>query len=198
MSMFAIDPDDRSLLFPFQIIARLHTPREKVRRLIQELLLNVGKAHPQALIYPLTVASKSQVVIRRDNALQIMAKMRDHSATLVDQATLVSTELIRTAILWHEQWQEGLEEASKHYFGDHNPEGMFGVLEPLHEMVAKGPETLRETSFVQSFGHDLQAAREHCRRFRMSGEVSELNQAWDIYYLVSPSITRAVNDFAYS
>jgi len=131
--------------------------------------------------------------------------MRDHSATLVDQATLVSTELIRTAILWHEQWQEGLEEASKHYFGDHNPEGMFSVLEPLHEMVARvsrekprakqkdganlvlsqGPETLRETSFVQSFGHDLQAAREHCRRFRMSGEVSELNQAWDIYYLVS-------------
>lgn len=156
------------------------------------------------------MASKSQVVHRRDNALQIMAKMRDHSATLVDQATLVSTELIRTAILWHEQWQEGLEEASKHYFGDHNPEGMFSVLEPLHEMVArvgaiidtyllykqelisllqKGPETLRETSFVQSFGHDLQAAREHCRRFRMSGEVSELNQAWDIYYLVSSAFS---------
>jgi phosphatidylinositol kinase/protein kinase (PI-3 family) len=106
-------------------------------------LLSVGKAHPQALIYPLTVASKSQVVHRRDNALQIMAKMRDHSATLVDQATLVSTELIRTAILWHEQWQEGLEEASKHYFGDHNPEGMFGVLEPLHEMVARVSRTVR-------------------------------------------------------
>lgn len=120
-----------------QIIARLHTPREKVRKLIQELLNGVGKAHPQALIYPLTVASKSQVVHRRDIALQIMSKMRDHSATLVDQASLVSTELIRTAILWHEQWQEGLEEASKHYFGDHNPEGMFAVLEPLHEMVAK-------------------------------------------------------------
>jgi phosphatidylinositol kinase/protein kinase (PI-3 family) len=52
-------------------------------------------------------------------------------------------------------------------------------------ILTQGPETLRETSFVQSFGHDLQAAREHCRRFRMSGEVSELNQAWDIYYLVS-------------
>jgi len=108
--------------------------------------LVVGKAHPQALIYPLTVASKSSVGIRRDNALQIMAKMRDHSATLVDQATLVSTELIRTAILWHEQWQEGLEEASKHYFGDHNPEGMFAVLEPLHEMVAKVSRNLNSRS----------------------------------------------------
>ncbi len=53
------------------------------------------------------------------------------------QATLVSSELIRAAILWHEQWHEGLEEASKFYFGEHNPEGMFFVLEPLHEMVER-------------------------------------------------------------
>jgi FKBP12-rapamycin binding domain len=29
------------------------------------------------------------------------------------QALLVSRELIRVAILWHEQWHEGLEEASR-------------------------------------------------------------------------------------
>jgi FKBP12-rapamycin complex-associated protein len=45
--------------------------------------------------------------------------------------------LIRAAILWHEQWHEGLEEASKFYFADHNPDGMFSVLEPLHDMVEK-------------------------------------------------------------
>jgi serine/threonine-protein kinase mTOR len=30
-----------------------------------------------------------------------------------EQALLVSRELIRVAILWHEQWHEGLEEASR-------------------------------------------------------------------------------------
>ena len=30
------------------------------------------------------------------------------------QALMVSDELIRVAILWHEQWHEGLEEASRH------------------------------------------------------------------------------------
>jgi phosphatidylinositol kinase/protein kinase (PI-3 family) len=31
-----------------------------------------------------------------------------------EQALLVSRELIRVAILWHEQWHEGLEEASRY------------------------------------------------------------------------------------
>jgi FKBP12-rapamycin complex-associated protein len=61
--------------------------------------------------------------------------MREHSATIVDQAELVSTELIRAAILWHEQWHEALEEASKHYFADHDVDAMFAVLEPLHRKI---------------------------------------------------------------
>lgn len=173
-----------------QIIARLHTPRLNIRDLIKHLLSDVGKAHPQALIYPLTVASKSQQTARKETAEDIMLRMKDHSRLIVEQASLVSTELIRSAILWHEQWHEGLEEASKFYFGEHNPEGMFAVLEPLHDMVQKGPETLRETAFAQTFGHDLQAAREHCRRYRQTNEVAELNQAWDIYYSVFKRLSK--------
>ncbi len=62
---------------------------------------------------------------------------------------MVSDELIRTAILWHEQWHEGLEEASRLYFGDKNVPGMLAKLEPLHAMLEKGPQTLKETSFFQ-------------------------------------------------
>ena len=59
----------------------------------------------------------------------------------------VSEELIRVAILWHEQWHEGLEEASRLYFGERNVKGMFATLEPLHAMIERGPQTLKETSF---------------------------------------------------
>jgi FKBP12-rapamycin complex-associated protein len=48
---------------------------------------------------------------------------------------VVSRELIRVAILWHELWHEGLEEASRLYFTEKNPEGMISTLEPLHEML---------------------------------------------------------------
>jgi FKBP12-rapamycin complex-associated protein len=53
------------------------------------------------------------------------------------------------AILWHELWHEGLEEASRLYFGERNVKGMFATLEPLHGLIEKGPQTLKETSFNQ-------------------------------------------------
>lgn len=165
-----------------QIIARIQSPHLNVRRNISNLLTDVGKSHPQALIYPLTVASKSSSAARKSAAVGIMERMREHSPSLVTQAQLVSQELIRVAILWHELWHEGLEEASRLYFTEKNPDGMIAALEPLHELLEKGPETAREISFAQTFGRDLHEAREACRRFRIYGETSELDRAWDIYY----------------
>jgi FKBP12-rapamycin complex-associated protein len=48
-------------------------------------LTDVGKHHPQALIYPLTVASKSSSAARKSAAQKIMDAMREHSATIVEQ-----------------------------------------------------------------------------------------------------------------
>jgi FKBP12-rapamycin complex-associated protein len=118
-----------------QIIARVQTPSQKVQSIIVRLLQDIGKAHPQALIYPLTVASKSNLTARREVAVGVMRNMREHSNNIVDQAEMISTELIRAAILWHEMWYDGLEEASKYYFADGNIQGMLDVLEPLHDMV---------------------------------------------------------------
>jgi FKBP12-rapamycin complex-associated protein len=93
-----------------QLIARINQPNTRVRQSIHNLLADVGRAHPQALVYPLTVAMKSAPNTRRSrSAMQIMESMRQHSARLVEQADIVSHELIRVAVLWHEQWHEGLE-----------------------------------------------------------------------------------------
>ncbi|KAI9050994.1 hypothetical protein LZ554_005104 [Drepanopeziza brunnea f. sp. 'monogermtubi'] len=174
-----------------QLIARINQPNQRVRLSIHNLLADVGRAHPQALVYPLTVAMKSAPNTRRSrSAMQIMDSMRQHSAKLVEQADLVSHELIRVAVLWHELWHEGLEEASRLYFGDRNIEGMFATLAPLHDMLDQGPETLREISFAQTFGRDLQEAREWCFTYRQSGDMGDINQAWDLYYHVFRRIAR--------
>lgn len=173
-----------------QLIARIHQPDKVVSRSLLSLLSDFGKAHPQALIYPLTVAIKSESVSRQKAALSIIEKMRIHSPTLVDQAELVSHELIRVAVLWHEQWYEGLEDASRQFFGEHNTEKMFATLEPLHEMLKRGPETLREISFQNSFGRDLNDAYEWVTNYKRRKDVSNLNQAWDIYYNVFRRISR--------
>ncbi|CBX91149.1 hypothetical protein LEMA_P061830.1 [Plenodomus lingam JN3] len=173
-----------------QLLARINQPNPTVRQSIHQLLIEVGKAHPQALVFPLTVSMKSDVTRRSRSAKELMEAMREHSPKLVEQADLVSHELIRIAVLWHEQWHEGLEEASRLYFGDHNIDGMFATLAPLHAMLDKGPETLREISFIQSFGRELQEARDWCNTFRTSQEIGDLNQAWDLYYQVFRKIAR--------
>lgn len=174
-----------------QLIARINQPNKRVQQSVHNLLADVGRAHPQALVYPLTVAMKSWQNSRRSrSAAQIMDSMRQHSANLVAQADTVSHELIRVAVLWHELWHEGLEEASRLYFGDHNIEGMFSALEPLHEQLERGPETLREISFAQAFGRDLKEAQDWCHQYETSRDVNDLNQAWDLYYQVFRRITR--------
>lgn len=175
-----------------QLISRIHQPNQTVSRSLLSLLSDLGKAHPQALVYPLTVAIKSESVSRQKAALSIIEKMRIHSSTLVDQAELVSHELIRVAVLWHELWYEGLEDASRQFFGEHNTEKMFATLEPLHEMLKRGPETLREISFQNSFGRDLADAYEWVMNYKRTKDISNLNQAWDIYYNVFRRISRQI------
>ena len=179
-----------------QLIARINQPNHRIRVAVNRLLARVAKAHPQALVYPLTVTMKSNSTanmarnLRSTSAGEILESLRSHSAALVAHADTVSHELIRVAVLWHELWHEGLEEASRLYFGDHDIEGMFATLEPLHELINKGTETLREISFVQAFGRDLHEAREWCDTYSNTNEIGDLNQAWDLYYSVFRRIAR--------
>ena len=159
-------------------------------------------------MYALTVASKSSSTARKDAALKIMERMREHSPILVEQvrlstvfvslrltamiyqALLVSQELIRVAILWHEMWHEALDEAARLYFTEKNPEAMMETLDPLHELMEDGPMTKREVSFVHTFGRDLMDARQACNRYRQYGETRDLDRAWEIYYMVHTVVTR--------
>lgn len=141
-----------------------------------------------------------------------IAKNISYIFTCIYNYLQVSEELIRVAILWHELWHEGLEEASRLYFGERNVTGMFATLEPLHAMLERGPQTLKETSFhqvnmrrknpwifpisnnflimFQAYGRELLEAQDWCRRYKTSLNVRDLNQAWDLYYHVFRRISR--------
>ncbi|RID56915.1 hypothetical protein BRARA_F00328 [Brassica rapa] len=177
-----------------QIIARIHSNNRAVRELIQSLLIRIGENHPQALMYPLLVACKSISNLRRAAAEEVVDKVRQHSGALVDQAQLVSHELIRVSILWHEMWHEALEEASRLYFGEQNIEGMLKVLEPLHEMLEEGARkdntTIQERAFIEAYRHELLEAYECCINYKSNLQEAELTQAWDLYYHVFKRIDK--------
>lgn len=173
-----------------QLISQIHQPDPVVNKALHGLLSELGRTHPQALIYPLTVAIKSDSASRQKAASSIIDKMRQHSAVLVEQAELVSNELIRVAVLWHEIWHEGLEDASRYYFGEHNIEKMFATLEGLHAILERGPETMREVSFQTVYGKDLNEAYGWLLSYKRTKDSTNLNQAWDIYYNVFRRIAR--------
>ncbi|KAM3569626.1 hypothetical protein VYU27_008290 [Nannochloropsis oceanica] len=149
-----------------QLIARIHTRESPIRFLLDDLLSRLGSRHPQALVYPLSVALKSPKVERKTAAEALMSTLRQHYSSLVEEALLVSGEMIRVAILWHEQWHEGLEESSRLYFGDGNIKAMLETLIPLHQQLEAGPTTLREAAFQQAFGRELSQAYQCIKRYQ--------------------------------
>ena len=79
------------------MISRIHQPNEIVSRSLFALLTDLGKAHPQALVYPLTVAITSESTSRKKAAQSIIEKC-EYIFLAWDQAELVSRELIRVAV----------------------------------------------------------------------------------------------------
>jgi len=201
-----------------QLLARIHIKTPAVRSVLLPLLTRLGERHPQALMYPLSVLLKSPVAERKSSAESLMNTLKSHSSELVEEALIVSNELIRVAILWLETWHEGLEDASRLYFGEGNVSGMLDLLLPLHERLERGPETRREIDFITSFGQDLAQAHSHIKdyirlvnsgkdndgpgasqsvydptgRLARQNEEAEtaINKAWDIYYTVFRRINK--------
>eukprot|EP00834_Sanchytrium_tribonematis_P001859 NODE_49_length_31687_cov_0.791123.p1 type:complete len:2184 gc:universal NODE_49_length_31687_cov_0.791123:15256-8705(-) len=176
-----------------QLIARIGIQSQSsfVRNLVSVILNKIGQDHPQALIYNLAVATKSQSPLRKKSANSIMEKIKIHKSILVEQALLVSEELIRVAILLHEMWHHGLEEASRLFFGENDSDGMLAVLQPLHELMEnRPPETVKEITFHQQFSRDLCEANDLCKRFRKTNDKNDLNQAWELYFQVFRKINK--------
>ena len=69
---------------------------------------------------------------------------------------------------------------------------MLATLEPLHAMLRRGPETMREAAFQQAFGAELDKAHERCENYRQLDDRAELHAAWDIYYNVFRRISKQI------
>ncbi len=200
-----------------QLLARIQINSPIVRSILHPLLFRLGEKHPQALMYPLSVLVKSPVDERKEAAIDLMNALKKHSYALVEDALLVSSELIRVAILWLEQWHEGLEDASRLYFGEGNVNGMLEVLLPLHETLEQGARTKLEQDFHKAFGSDLIKAHSYVKEYirlvtrdggviptqggmatqpdslnvRQKAEAeAALHHSWDLYYTVFRRINK--------
>ena len=183
-----------------QIIARIDSSDPAIRKNINGLLCRATRAHPQAVTYPLVVCTNKSCIyntgtesaateLRRQAAQDVLNQIRSESKNLIDQAQLVATELIRVAILWSEMWTDSVEEASRLYFGDHDPMGMIAVLEPLYTWLEHAT-TDNEKHFYSTFAMDLNDARIATNAWKRSKHNNDMTQAWDLYYTVFKRLKR--------
>lgn len=187
----ATTPIDTWLRLIPQFIARLDTTSPTVRQSIIKMLSDIGRVHPQTLVLPLLVVSRSG----RDNggaAAQLLDQLRvvvmptapamgptmtpSGSALcgdLIAEAALVADELVRVSFLWHEQWNASLATASSLFFDACDIAGMIAVLEPLHTALLQ-PITLQEVAFAQAFGPELAQAASCMRGYCWSSAIATL------------------------
>jgi serine/threonine-protein kinase mTOR len=160
-----------------QLLARIHIMIPSIRSVLHPLLKKLGEKHPQALMYPLSVLLKSPVAERKKSAESLMSSLKQHSKGLVEEALMVSTELIRVAILWLETFHQNLEDASTVYYAEGNVAGMLDILLPLHEEVEKGANTSLEAEFIFNYGADLDRAHGYLKELVAIGgrDCSQLN-----------------------
>ena len=163
-----------------QLIARIDVADQTIRQSIHQALLDIGRQHPQAIVFPLSVSARSTGE-RAQAARRLMAQMEQHSWELVHEANLVADELIRVGVLWHEQWYGALQSASNLFYEKQDVDGMIKLLKPLHDKLHT-PGSLREIAFVQAFGSELKKAEELMARCKSSGDMQDAFAAWNYYY----------------
>lgn len=130
-----------------------------IKQALIDLLERLSQKYPQALIYSLSVNKLSQIKERKESAEAMLNKLKLTQSTLIDQANMVSEELIRAAILLSESWTEAIEDASRIYFGSNDGQAMIDNLKDLHDQMKKAPVTMNEINFYQGFSSDLEEAQ---------------------------------------
>jgi hypothetical protein len=68
-------------------------------------------------------------------AKEVIHEMRKQKGQLVDEATMVSRELMRVAMTPHEVWHDGLELAAQQYMEFKDTDSMLKTLISLHDAL---------------------------------------------------------------
>ncbi|CAD8184910.1 unnamed protein product [Paramecium octaurelia] len=175
-----------------QILARIQIQNPIIQQLLQDLLIHISRIHPQALIYPLTVACKSKNQIKRLQVLKILDDMKKHSPILVNEALIISEELNRTAILLKEAWREGIQEAWTSFSQDKNKTHVERILRGLHDNMRVKLESLSEISFHQTYGQEIFEAEAWLQRYLRTEDQVCLCVAFDIYTRIYHKVQKSL------
>ena len=174
-----------------QLICRFDIKQRKVLEILINILIKIGSAHPQAVIYSFIVMKLSSSKKRKSAAAQILYSICKNNPSiedLVKECEMFINEINKCAMLLHEEWFETLENTSKMYFTK-NYQGMVKYLHKLHEKAKLKPENMYEVHFYQKFSSYINEADYYLKDFIENNNLTSLHQAWEIYLNIYSGIT---------
>ena len=178
-----------------QVIARIHTQLPGVAGIIKEILSLIGKSHPQTLIFPLLVAMSSYKKKSHLGSL-IISELQTHSSVLYADSVMFCDELSAVGCTIEETWAEAIDQASREYFSNKNPDASLRILLPLHAQLEKGPTTLRENAFFKEFDGDLRVAHQWIKKYESKRNEANFSDAWQIYVKVFRKMSKNIKEMA--
>ncbi len=180
-----------------QLLCRFDIKDKKVLDILINILIKIGTAHPQAVIYSFIVMKLSSSKKRQSAAGQILYSICKNNPLindLVKECEMFTNEINKCAMLLHEEWFETLENTSKMYYTK-DYQGMVKYLHKLHEKAKEKPETMYELHFYQKYGSDIKEAGYYLKDFVENQNLTSLHQAWDIYLNIYTDINEKYSKF---
>ncbi|KAI9505407.1 armadillo-type protein [Coemansia spiralis] len=166
-----------------QILARIHIGFESTNKLIRQLLVEVGKFHPHALLFSLYVAARSDHPGRSHAAKDVLGKLHGIYPELIEETEVVSRELIRVALPLPEMWVDEVIKVNEFIQTNDIAEGI-KLLMPMHARM-RTLETPYEYHFAQVVGKELLAAEQLLTQYYSAAPKNRsmiiLHKAWDVY-----------------
>lgn len=209
--LLKVSPDNWLGVVP-QLIARIHIKSPEISGLLRKLLTKVAAAHPQALVCPISVALNTSSTQQHYVATEVLQEMRKSHRKLVEEATIVSRELMKVAITPQELWYDSLEQAAQSYIDAKDIPSMMYILKELHDTMSEqhpssrkigegftdgigkiGVSTLRDVTFRHTYGKLIQDAHYWIEQFRLTGRTVDLHQAWEIYHQIFRKVRVQIN-----
>jgi FKBP12-rapamycin complex-associated protein len=127
-----------------EIVSKLKINSDLLQQIVQNLLNQIGRIHPQPLFYALLVATASGDELQEKNAKGILDTF---SSALTNSIATFSQELVKLSSTLVEKWSPQFDEKSK--------EQMLAMVSPLKSLLRQHPESASDVAFFKDFGGPL-------------------------------------------
>eukprot|EP01061_Rhynchopus_euleeides_P009361 TRINITY_DN18528_c0_g1_i1.p1 TRINITY_DN18528_c0_g1~~TRINITY_DN18528_c0_g1_i1.p1 ORF type:complete len:1868 (+),score=753.67 TRINITY_DN18528_c0_g1_i1:688-5604(+) len=167
-----------------QVLSRIGGKDPTLEKIVHDLLLIIAKHCPQRVLLSLSVPLKCPVVdsttrARKAAAAAVYSVIRDKQPRLASEVELLTHELVRVAVTWHEKWCESLMEANRQWMQGHG-DAVINILAPLHSEVAN-PTSEMEEEFLKTHTKELASAKNAWTSWRSTRREADMTRAWEIY-----------------